>query len=213
MLAFHASPAIWMALVEPPAPDYGVVAVDAENRIVVWSRSAEGLFGYTTAEMTGRDVAVLFEAWTPLGVEAIAQRKGGTTFHAAIEIDRGESGVSLITVRDASRARVFAEAEALAEIGSFERDLVGGDDRWSEELFRIFGLPPRQKPPPISEVKSFVIEEDRDRLTADLDLAIPEHNPLHPTYRIRRPDGQLRALRVHGSVLADGEGRAVRIIG
>jgi two-component system, cell cycle sensor histidine kinase and response regulator CckA len=202
-----------MALVEPPAPIFGVVAVDDENRIAVWSRSAEGLFDYTAAEMSGRDVAVLFDGWPPANGEAVARRKRGTTFNAAIEIDKGENGYSLITVRDASRARLLAEAEALAEIGSFERDLVGGEDRWSEQLFRIFGLPPRQKPPPISEVTSLIVDEDRARFGADLESAIRDHNPLRLTYRIRRPDGELRTLRVHGSVLTDVEGRAVRIIG
>jgi CheY-like chemotaxis protein/PAS domain-containing protein len=202
-----------MALVEPPAPIHGVIAVDADNCIVVWSRSAEALFDYAAAEMTGRDVAFLFDKWTPSGGEAIARRKRGTTFNASIQIDRGAEGHSLITVRDASRERVFAEAETLAEVGSFERDLVGGDDRWSAQLFRIFGLPPRQKPPPIDEVTALVVEEDRGRLTEDLESAIRDHNPLHLTYRIRRPDGELRALRVHGSVLTDAEGHAMRIIG
>jgi two-component system cell cycle sensor histidine kinase/response regulator CckA len=202
-----------MALVDSPAPVFGVVAVDDENRILVWSRSAEGLFGYTAPEMAGRDAGILFDGLPPTRGEAVARRKRGTTFSAAIEIDEGENGSSLITVRDASRARLLEEAEALAEIGSFDRDLVGGDDRWSEQMFRIFGLPPRPKPPPIDEVSSLIVEEDRDRLAEDLDSAIREHNPLHLTYRIRRPDGELRALRVHASVLADVEGHPQRIIG
>src|SRR4051794_38662079 len=78
-----------MTFAEPYDSVVGVAVIDAEGRILVWSRSAEALFGYTAGDMSQRRVNALFQSWPAPSGEAVGCRKNGTTFPARVEIDSG----------------------------------------------------------------------------------------------------------------------------
>jgi PAS domain S-box-containing protein len=198
---------------EPVPPAVAALVIDADQRIRLWSRSAEVLFGYSAAEVVQRDAAMLFDRWPPLGDVLTARRKSGAIFAAAVDADAGESDLTVVRVRDLSHEWMQANAEELADIGLFERDLITGDRHWSDRLYRMFGIPSGQMAPTMEELTDIVIEEDRERFTADLHEAIRTGELLRNKYRIRRADGEVRTLRVRAGIVSDAAGRASRIVG
>ena len=59
------------------------------------------------------------------------------------------------------------EAEQLAHLGSWERELFEDRVWWSGELYRIFGLAPDQSPPTVA-AHAIVIDRQRPLLDDDL---------------------------------------------
>ena len=100
----------------------------------------------------------------------------------------------------------LAEAQRLAQIGSFDRDLEHDEVRWSPETYRIFGVDPEHLVPSRENVLSMVVEGDRKRLRGEVDRAIREDGAFDALVAIRRADGEPRDLRVRGAVHRVGSG-------
>src|SRR6185437_12571505 len=93
---------------------------------------------------------------------------------------------------DASRAtdppgrrRQFADAQALAHVGSWERGLAHQRAQWSDELCRIFGRPLGFSPT-IEEFAALIHADDRARVISDLGHA-RAGGTYESRYRIVRP--------------------------
>ncbi len=106
----------------------------------------------------------------------------------------------------------LADAQRIAQIGSWDLDLRTGVINWSDELYRIFGLQ-RGEINVRSDVISFVHPEDRALLQETFDRVTRSREPYEIVYRIRRPDGDERIVRSHGSVANDEEGSPLRMFG
>jgi PAS domain S-box-containing protein len=107
----------------------------------------------------------------------------------------------------------LAEAEQLAQLGSWERDLI--DDRvwWSDELYRIFGLTPDQSPPSYQALLDRIHPDDRSRLDHTVQRTLANRGSFRMQIRILRPDKRVRVLQSRGEVLVDAAGRASKILG
>jgi PAS domain S-box-containing protein len=111
------------------------------------------------------------------------------------------------------REALLAEAERLAHLGSWERDLTRNVVAWSEGLYRIFGLKPGEICPGYEAFLQRVHPDDRARVAAGIERALEGPSPLDVSYRIVRPDGAERVIQALGHVVRDGNGRAVRLMG
>ncbi len=115
--------------------------------------------------------------------------------------------------------RRLAEAQRIAQIGSFELDLPSRkldlrNDRpvfGSDEMYRLFGLQPHQGN--ISQFMGRVMPQDADRIRMLLEEAIRERQPFSFEYRIMRPDGSVHVLHEQGSVILNAEGEPIRLVG
>jgi PAS domain S-box-containing protein len=115
--------------------------------------------------------------------------------------------------------RRLAEAQRIAQIGSFELDLPFGnldlrDDQpvfGSDEMYRLFGLQSQQGN--LSQFMDRVMPHDADRIRSLLEEAIRERRPFSFEYRITRPDGIVRVLHEQGSITLNAEGKPVRLVG
>jgi diguanylate cyclase (GGDEF)-like protein/PAS domain S-box-containing protein len=92
------------------------------------------------------------------------------------------------------RERQFADAQALAHVGSWERRLSEDGAVWSDELCRIFGQPVGSAPT-FEEFVALIHAEDRDRVRRDLRRA-GAGEVCDSSFRIVRPSGEIR--HVHG---------------
>jgi two-component system, cell cycle sensor histidine kinase and response regulator CckA len=111
----------------------------------------------------------------------------------------------------ASEAR-FAEAQRLAKVGSWERDVEGDRIQWSGEMFRIFGLP-KEMPPNSAAFLSYVHPRDREKfIEADRDI-LSGNGPVDIEYRVIRPDGDMRYVRSVAEALRDDVGGPTRVVG
>jgi PAS domain S-box-containing protein len=107
----------------------------------------------------------------------------------------------------------LAEAQHLANVGSWNWSLEDNILSWSDELYHIFGVQPAEFVPTYEKVVEFFHPEDRDLLRLVLDTSLETHEPFSYYYRIIRPDGKERIIHSNGQVTTDVHGTPTRMFG
>jgi PAS domain S-box-containing protein len=107
----------------------------------------------------------------------------------------------------------LAEAQHLAQVGSWSLDLRSNTVTWSDELYRIFGVRPLEFDHRYEAVIGTTHPEDRDWLSSVLENSLKTHEPFSAYYRITLPTGELRVLHTQGAVVTDEHGNASRLHG
>jgi len=107
----------------------------------------------------------------------------------------------------------FRETQRLGRVGSFSRDLVTDEAFWSEECFRIFGLPPNGASLSYADFLALVHPEDRSKVEAARRRLQAKSSQLHYTYRFRRADGLWRHARTVARSEVDAAGKVARYHG
>jgi PAS domain S-box-containing protein len=115
------------------------------------------------------------------------------------------------TLRDSERR--LKQAEAIAHVGYWERDMETGHGIWSDELCRITGLSLRSNAVTITQWQNLIHPEDRQRVVLACAEAEATMQRWDAEYRIVRPDGDVRFIESHGEILRDGQGRSRRRFG
>jgi PAS domain S-box-containing protein len=122
---------------------------------------------------------------------------------------------SLLMLRNLreSEARL-EEAQRIAHVGHWERDLETNRVIWSDETYRIFGLAPQRDGTfDFTKVQELIHPEDR-QLMARSSAAAEQGGPRYDVeYRVVRPDGEVRIVHSQGDVTRDELGRPQRIFG
>ncbi len=94
---------------------------------------------------------------------------------------------------------MLAQAEKLAQIGSWEWEVATDTVKWSDELFRLFGLAPADTAPPFAEHSQCYHPEDRQRLNAAIAATIAHGTPFEVEVRVTRHDGEQRIYLARGN--------------
>ncbi|MCI0658859.1 MAG: PAS domain S-box protein, partial [Acidobacteria bacterium] len=105
----------------------------------------------------------------------------------------------------------LAEAQRIAQVGSWEWDMSTNRCTWSEELYRILGLDPSRVEPTYELYVSRLHPDDR-RTVPPKDLGC-DYSPFECEQRMIRDDGEVRTLWTTGRVDVDAGGRPVRMYG
>ena len=117
-------------------------------------------------------------------------------------------------VRERKRAEEFlSHAQAVAHIGSWEWDIVGDAITWSEETYRIFGLPPAHGPIALEHYLALIHPDDRDMVAGAVRRTLETAAPFEIDHRIVHPDGSIHFLHGRGGVVTDPTGRPVGMTG
>jgi PAS domain S-box-containing protein len=87
----------------------------------------------------------------------------------------------------------LSEGERLAHIGSWAFNDSG--HYWSDELYKISGLDPKNGAPTVEEYLALIHPQDRSAIAESIKRMLEEHRGFDQVERIIRPDGQLRYLR------------------
>ena len=112
-----------------------------------------------------------------------------------------------------SEARL-KQAQAVAHLGSYEVDVLTGDTRWSDEVFRILGLDPKDGALVRQEfVDRIIHHEDRRYAMQSFNEAIHAGKPHNVQYRVMRPDGAIRFVQSMGEAIRNPDGAVVRFAG
>ena len=112
------------------------------------------------------------------------------------------------------REAELAEAQQIAHLGSWISDFSTGIIRWSDEVYRIFGLAHDEWGATHQAFMQAVHPDDRERVQHAVEAALVPHGPLYDIeHRIVRPDGTERVVYQRGTVDFDPEGRPLRMAG
>jgi diguanylate cyclase (GGDEF)-like protein/PAS domain S-box-containing protein len=129
--------------------------------------------------------------------------RGGATLGPGGTVRRFDGVNEDITERRRAEQRL-AEAQRLAQIGSFDRDLETGEMAVSPEVYRMLSVDPEDIVPSRETVLALVVPEDRQRLREEVDAAVRDSGSFDCFVTVRRPGGGARELRVRGTVMEVG---------
>jgi PAS domain S-box-containing protein len=107
----------------------------------------------------------------------------------------------------------LAKAQRIARLGSWEWEIGGNELRWSDEIYRIFGVAPEAFGATYEAFLGFVHPDDRESVQAAVATALAERKPYGIDHRILRADGSERIVHEQGEVACDEAERAVRMVG
>jgi len=103
-------------------------------------------------------------------------------------------------------------AQEVAQIGTFDRNLVTGEGRWTPQLESMHGLAPGGYPRTISQFIQLVHPADQQQLS-ELIARSMESGEGHGEWRVVWPDGTVHWIAGRWSVFRDADGKPTRVIG
>jgi diguanylate cyclase (GGDEF)-like protein len=104
------------------------------------------------------------------------------------------------------RQEQLEEAQEVAHLGGWERNITTGKGVWSAETYRLLGLDPAKVGPELSEFLSCVHPDDRSTVEAGLAATYESGTPLHLDVRVLNPSG-IRWLHCRAKASAYIDGR------
>lgn len=107
----------------------------------------------------------------------------------------------------------LAWALEAARMGVWEWSVPRGTVAWSSAIEEMHGIPVGSFEGTLEAHQRDLHPEDRERVVATIQRSVTEQSQHHLTYRIVRPDGQVRWLEASGRVLRDTMGNAERVVG
>jgi PAS domain S-box-containing protein len=108
----------------------------------------------------------------------------------------------------------LADAQRLSHIGSWA--YKHGTDKpsyWSDESFQIWGFDPKEGPPDGDMLRQRIHPEDRIRTFEVRDNALQAKTDFETEFRIVRPDGTVRNIRVLGHPVLGANGELIEVVG
>ena len=150
----------------------------------------EGRFDVVPPLRTADEIGILYDSFNYM----VNQIKSRTTALA-------ESKASLV------------EAQRIARLGNWEWDIVENETSWSDEVYHIFGLSPRELDVTYETFLNCVHPDDRELVKKSVHDALYEKKPYEIDHRILLRDGSLRFVHEKAEVAFDAHGKAIRMTG
>ncbi len=194
-------PELWLKIVHPD---------DAERVRAEDVRSTETCtpfnLEYRSIAADGRVV------WMRDNAVAIDNEAGGPTMWQGVMFDVTDIKEAEQRIRESERR--LAEAETLARIGSYERDVATGEIIASAQFYRLFGMDPGGPAMTYDRFLEMVHPQDRDRVAAEIRSALEgDAASFVVEHRVVLLDGTERIHYRQGKVTRDQSGEAVRVLG
>lgn len=105
------------------------------------------------------------------------------------------------------------EAQAIANIGSWEWDINSGELQWSEQTYKMFGLIQGKDEASYEKFIAAVHPEDRQTVIDAVNDSITNRTCYNVVHRIQTPNSEEQVVRECGEVFYDDENRACRMLG
>lgn len=118
---------------------------------------------------------------------------------AKIEIERKQTMLSI--------------SQKLANLGSWEFDLLNDELRWSDETFEIFELDPKRDKPNYETFINTIHPDDRELVTNAYYSSIEKKKPYKIEHRLLMSDGRIKYVSEMGKTFYDNRGNPIKSIG
>ncbi|MCA6091192.1 SpoIIE family protein phosphatase [Streptomyces sp. SCA3-4] len=110
-------------------------------------------------------------------------------------------------------ANLLQHAQRLGRIGGFEESTTTGEITWNQQLFSFYGLPSTARPVPLEQLPAFAHPDDSATIGRFLRTLLHHRRPASTDFRLRRPDGIARHIRIVGEPVLDAAGRLLAVRG
>jgi PAS domain S-box-containing protein len=156
-------------------------------------------------------------------IERRFRRKDGDFISVEVSAALLEDGRVQTIVRDLTerkkseealrmRERSLSEAQRIVHIGNWVWEIKTDTLHWSDEIYRIFGLAPRQFGATYEAFLEFVHPEDRELVKKAVSEAL-YGRPYNLDHRIVLPDGTVRFVHEQGEVTFGESGEPLQLLG
>ena len=218
-----------------------ICTIDVEGRFISVNPACLKIWGYLPEELIGRrfiefvapedvsktnseDMSILSGAETTNFENRYVHKNGSLvpvvwTSHwsdteqlvFAVARDNTERNLANEALRN--KEALLGEAQRVAHVGSWEWDVGQDIITWSDELYRIFGLPPQELLGTFARYKEHVHPDDLAYTLKMIEDCLNTMESSDFTHRIIRPDGTIRVIQTHASVSVDKNGYPSRMMG
>ncbi len=146
-----------------------------------------------------------------LSVTAIYDKDGVIAGFLGIAMDISERTAAETAVRDS--ADRLNEAQRIAEVGSWDLDLVSNKLIWSDEIFRIFEIDPNRFGASYEAFLNAIHPDDREKVNQAYTRSLTARAPYEIAHRLLMADGRIKWVNERCETFYDEEGRALRSSG
>jgi len=160
-------------------------------------------------------------------IQVLLQRKNGTVFNSEvigknIEIN-GEQSV-LGTIRDITEQvqaekrlvkseQNLAQAQKIAQLGSWELDIISNELSWSAETFRIFEIDPEKFDATYDTFVDCIHPDDREFVNKAYNNSIKDRKAYDIEHRLQMKDDKVKYVNERCETYYDDNGNATRSVG
>ncbi|GGW77301.1 transcription antitermination regulator [Streptomyces galilaeus] len=135
---------------------------------------------------------------------------------ADLSISRHADSVLLIwRIEDetARLASLLQHAQRLGRIGGFEENLVNGEITWNGQLFALHGRAVTEKPVSLQNLAEHAHPDDAVAIGRFLQAVLHHRRATSTAFRLQRPDGVTRHIRVIAEPVLDADDRLLAVRG
>jgi PAS domain S-box-containing protein len=223
-------------------PDLIILAFDTRLEVWAATGGALRARGWAAEEFIGLRLPAIAGSARPRAVEACCRaalsgscarldldghhdptRLWALTF-VPLPDDRGAIPNGMVMCRDVTEQRraerllqasqrQLADAQRIAQVGSWVWDLVTDEVTLSDEFCRIFGIPVGSKWSMQEGLAQLIPDADLERVEALLDRMRNDPSPFAFEHQMVGRDGVTRTVLSRGEGVVDQDGRIVRFIG
>jgi PAS domain S-box-containing protein len=115
--------------------------------------------------------------------------------------------------RIAQLERQLQESQSVAQIGSWELDLITGCLVWSDQIYVMFGLTPGEFAATYDAFLERVHPDDRDAVNQAYKASVEKRTDYCIVHRLLLPDGSVKYVEERGRTVYDPSGRPLRSTG
>ncbi|MBI5324934.1 MAG: PAS domain-containing protein [Ignavibacteriae bacterium] len=140
---------------------------------------------------------------------------------------RNEDGVIIgviLVFRDQTEARkaqkmieesesYLKEAQQIAHLGHWQLDIVNNELKWSDEIYRIFGVEPQEFGASYEAFLNYVHPDDRDFVNDEYTSSVENRTIYDIYHRIVLKDGTLKYVNEKCHTIYDDKGKPVHSLG
>jgi PAS domain S-box-containing protein len=108
---------------------------------------------------------------------------------------------------------LYKQAQAITHIGNWSWDFNSDEVRWSDEMFRIYGLMPQAESITVGRFLSFVHPDDEVKGAEEIRHSIESLVAKEYVFRIIAADGQVKVLRGRGEIMKDVNNKPATVMG